>query len=220
MRIEVCGPCCSSAGRRAVGRVVFRNGGPPQSVFDYTEHLETLVRRWCERFPQLRHVDMDRVVFSVARCRSRSRKGLYASVCSLKFPGGKAGGGGRRVYRLPQVRKNGRDALYLIKFYLPRFHNLGFEDKVSTILHELFHIHPKFNGEFRMFEGRHWAHGRSEKDFERMFACLKRDILKKPDPLCELFLNCRFQALLRRFGDVCGDRVSFSWAEEKGTLLT
>ena len=53
-----------------------------------------------------------------------------------------------------------------------------------------------------------------------MFECLKRDILKNLDPFCDLFLNCRFRTLLKRFGDVCGDRLTFSRAGEKVAFLS
>jgi len=206
MNIEVCGPGCKT---KPVGRVYFRNGGI--CAFDYTGHLECLIRRWCRRYPQLGHIEMDRVVVSIAKCRSRSARGLYATISSLRFPNArsdkKTNG---RVYRWPCVKKGGREALYLIKFYLPRFHDLSLDDKVTTILHELHHIHPKFNGEFRSFPGRNWAHGGSQRKYERMFECLKRDILKRSDPFETLFLNCRFRTLLRRFGDVYGHRLSFN----------
>lgn len=212
MSIEVCGP---GGEARGIGRVQFPDGGG-HSAFDYTGHLECLIRRWCQRYRQLGHIEMDRVVLSVAKCRSKSSRGLQASISSLRFPNGRCEeNGSGRVYRCPRVKKGGREALYLIKFYLPRFHDLSVEDKVGTILHELYHIHPKFNGELRCFAGRNWAHGASHKKYEMMFKCLKRDILKRRDPFTDVFLNCKFRALLKRFGDVYADRLIFTRPVEK-----
>lgn len=203
MAIEVCSP---GRTRLTASKVVFPDGGIRCS-FSYTEHLDALIRCWSSKYHCLKHIDMDRVVLSLAKCRTTGRRGSYANITSLRFPYGsehqcRPG----YIYRWPKILKNGREALYLIKFYLPRFHNLSFEDKVATILHELHHIDPKFNGEFRNFGGRNWAHGSSQKTYEKMFESLKRDILNRPGPLCRLFLKCRFATLLKRFGDVYGDR--------------
>lgn len=207
MAIEICGP---GSKKRRSGRVCFKNGGT-STVFDYTGHLECLIRRWCRRYPALGHIDMERVVLVAAACRSRSRRGTYASIMSLRYPYGRSlKSRSGRLGKWPTVKKDGRDALYLIKFYLPRFHNLNVEEKVSTILHELFHINPKFNGEFRCFDGRNWAHGGCEAEFEKLYEPLKRDILKKRSPFRELFLGCRFPTLLKRFGDIYADRVVLS----------
>lgn len=205
MSIEVCAPGLS---RRMAAQVVFRDS-QMRCSFSYTEHLDHLIRSWTERYPQLSHIDMDRVILSVARCRSSKCKGVYANITSLRFPQGadRVERNGR-VYRWPRILKNGREALYLMRFYLPRFHDLSLEEKVATILHELHHIDPKFNGEFRKFDGRRWAHGPSQKAFEAMFASLKRDILKQPGALCDLFLDCRFATLLKRFGHIYGDRYT------------
>jgi hypothetical protein len=219
MSIEICGPGCK---RRPVGRLYFQNGGV-HCAFDYTRHLECLLRGWCRLYPQLGHIEMDRVVLAVARCRSKTTQGPCASITSLacgeKLEPAAGEGCGGQLYGWPKVRKEGREALYLVKFYLPRFHNLSLDDKVSTILHELHHIHPKFNGQFRSFGGRNWAHGNSHGELERMFECLKRDILKRIDPFCNVFLNCRFHALLKRFGDVYGDHVVLSPAEVAPAVL-
>jgi len=202
MATEVCAP---GRKRRTARLLYFRDGGK-HSSFNYTEHLDNLIGEWICRYPQLKHLDMDRVVLSLGRCRSRSYRGEYANITSLRFPyGDEPRRCGDKIYRWPTILKNGRAALYLIKFYLPRFHNLSFEDKVSTILHELHHIDPKFNGRFRNFGGRHWAHGPSQNSFERMYESLKRDIMGNPGRFCELFLHCRFSTLLKRFGDVYGD---------------
>ncbi len=217
MTIEVCGPGCRS---KRAGRLHFADGDS-HCEFDYTEHLEGLIRRWCRRYPQLGHIEMDRVVLSVAKCRSRSARGLYASVASLAFQDERVSHGTDGcMYSWPRVLKNGREALYLVKFYLPRFHNLSYENKIATILHELYHIHPRFNGEFRCFPGRNWAHGGSRTQFERMFASLKRDILKRSDPFTELFLNCRFRTLVERFGDVYGDRLYLSRSCDRPASLS
>lgn len=207
MAIVICGP---GSKKRRSSRVCFKNGGT-STVFDYTVHLECLIRRWCRCYQALGHIDLERVVLAAAACRSRSRRGTYASIMSLRYPDGRAPKHrSGRLYKWPTVKKNGRNALYLIKFYLPRFHNLTVEEKVSTILHELFHIHPRFNGEFRCFDGRNWAHGGSEAGFEKLYEPLKRDILKRSDPFREVFLGCRFPTLLKRFGDIYADRVVLS----------
>jgi len=199
-----------AAGRkpRQPGVVRFRNGGT-RCCFNYTEHLEHVIRSWCLRYPQLQHIDMDRVVVSVVRCRSR-RPGVYAAIASLRYPRGRAERAVCRTCRWPVWSKNGADCLYLLRFFLPRFHNLPVHEKVATILHELHHIHPRFNGEFRRFEGRNWAHGRSRKDFERLYSDLKSDIMEQKDSMHELFLETSFATLMRRFGDVYGLKCSSS----------
>ncbi len=218
MAIEVCAPGCK---RPTTGVTYFHDGGM-RCRFNYTEHMDHLIRCWAEQYPQLSHIDMDRVVLSLAKCRSKKCKGVYANITSLRFPCGadrlERNG---RIYRWPKILKNGHEALYLLRFYLPRFHDLAFADKVTTILHELHHIDPKFNGEFRRFDGRRWAHGSSQKSFEAMFASLQRDVMKRMDPMGELFLNCRFATLLKRVGDVYGDRyTSIAPYEERMQSVT
>jgi predicted metallopeptidase len=165
---------------------------------------------------------MDRVVLSIAKCRSQRCGGVYANIMSLRFPGGAAEvTKNGAVYRLPRIIKNGREALYLVRFYLPRFQDLPLPDKIATILHELHHIDPKFNGCFRSFGGKRWAHGRSQKTFEGMFESLQCDIMKHIDQMTDLFLNCRFTVLLQRFGDVYGDRyASITPYEDRFRVLT
>lgn len=212
MAIEVCAP---GSKKRAAGSVLFHDSGK-KCCFNYTEHLDQLIRTWCSQYPQLSHIDMDRVVLSVTRCRSRNCQGVYANITSLRFPfGPKRPPAGGQIYRWPKIVKNGCEALYLIRFYLPRFHNLPLEAKVTTILHELYHIDPKFNGEFRSFGGKRWAHGPSQKAFERMYESLTREILKASNPMCEVFLNCQFATLLKRVGDIYGDRYAFVTTREK-----
>ena len=217
MCVEVCGP--GSEGQRP-SFVHFRNGGSGCSL-NYTEHLETLIAAWCRAYPQLGHIDMDRIIVAATRCRSKSSRGVYASVTSLRS--GRSccvDRSGRRFYRWPRIRKDGREALYLLKFYLPRFHNLTLRDKVSTILHELHHIHPRCNGEFRVFPGRNWAHGPSQREFERMFEGLRRDIMKRLGPLEKYFLGCRFATLLKRYGSVYARRMRLTSAGDGAAVLS
>ena len=56
--------------------------------------------------------------------------------------------------------------LYLLRFVLPRFLDLPFDEKLITIVHELWHISPKFDGDLRRFEGRCYAHGHSRKGYD------------------------------------------------------
>ena len=52
----------------------------------------------------------------------------------------------------------GVEMLYILKFYLPRFQNEPFEEKLTTIFHELWHISSDFNGDIRRHSGRCYVH--------------------------------------------------------------
>jgi len=186
--------------------VRFRDGGSRCS-FNYTSHLEHVIRLWCSRYPQLCHIDMDRVLVSVVKCRTRLVSGTCATITSLRYPTGRASfETPAQAPQLERIFKDGREVLYLVKFFLPRFHDLPLGKKVETILHELHHVDPKFNGELRTFGGARWAHGSSQKAFEKTYETLRQEVLAHLDPLDELFLNCSFAALLRRYGDIYGQR--------------
>jgi len=160
---------------------------------------------------------MDRVVVSVVKCRSRCGNGVCATVTSLRRAGGKAHSGRRcPAPRALGIIKTEREALYLLKFFLPRFHDLSVEEKIATVLHELYHIDPKFNGELRHFNGRHWVHGPSQGAYEKAYNCLKHDILRQRDAMRELFLDCTFATLIRRFGTIYGTRCHVDAAGGQG----
>jgi len=69
------------------GTVRFRNSRR-RCRLDYTTHLECLIRLWCQRYPQLQHVDMDRVVVSLVKYRAARAGGFPASITSLRYPKG------------------------------------------------------------------------------------------------------------------------------------
>ena len=44
--------------------------------------------------------------------------------------------------------------------------NTSVEEKLSTVLHELWLISPMFNGDLRRHEGRCYAHGPSQSNYD------------------------------------------------------
>ena len=60
--------------------------------------------------------------------------GIFAKVVPLRFENGaQTTRHGRRFYRMPPLQHEGREILYLIYFYLPRFQDLGYRDKVDDL---------------------------------------------------------------------------------------
>ena len=96
------------------------------SGFDFTARARALCEDICRRLDALAHVDMQRVEVSFAQTRTASRYGMYASLTPLRFPGGREETCRRgRRWRIQKViGPDGREALYLLNFYLPRFLDL------------------------------------------------------------------------------------------------
>ena len=86
---------------------------------------------------------------------------------------------------MPRLTHEGRDILYLITLMIPRFLRLSFEQKLSTLIHELYHISESFDGDIRRFPGRNFAHGHSRSAYNRIIRTLMQRYLST-EPAAEL----------------------------------
>lgn len=136
--------------------------------FDFTMAMRRLCEDIASRLPVLRHVDLSRVAISLCQTRKNVSHGIYASLTPLRFEAGAKTTQRRgRLYRVePIVDEAGREYLYILSFYLPRFMTTTLEEKLSTVVHELWHISPEFNGDLRRHAGRCYAHGPSQRAYD------------------------------------------------------
>jgi hypothetical protein len=177
--------------------------------FDVTAALRAICADMAARLPDLAHVQMPRVAVGLRHARHREPYGVYATLTPLRFAEGREHElrRGRRYRIQPLVDATGREYLYLLSFYVPRFLDLSLEDKLSTIVHELWHIGPRFDGDLRRHEGRCYAHGRSQREYDAAMDRLAQRWLAG-DPPAHLydFLSRDFDELRAEFGGVRGDR--------------
>src|SRR6185295_10224566 len=106
----------------------------------------------------------------------------------------------KRRYRMPVLRHEGRDYLYILYFMLPRFHEeQDYHEKLATIIHELYHISPHFNGDIRRFPGKNFAHGHSREVYHAAMRKLAdRYLATSPRAHEHEFLKVSFKDLLAR----------------------
>lgn len=179
--------------------------------FDFTLHMRRLCVDVAGRLSEFRHVDMSRVAVCFVQTRKRARHGLWATLTPMRFPGGtlyeRRGGGVYTCQRLFDA--GGREMLYILNFYLPRFTNIGFRDKLVTVFHELWHISPDFDGDLRRHPGRCYAHTRSQGDYDRrMGEFVDQWLALSPPGELYRFLRLRYWQLQRRYGRVRGTTVA------------
>jgi predicted metallopeptidase len=188
----------------------FHRRDPPAPGFDFTSLMRLVCDDMAARLEQLRHVDMSRVAVSFSQTRKAGSQGMFAAVTPLRFSGGQmhAVRRGRRwgIQRLYDA--DGREMLYILNFYLPRFLDLPFREKLTTVVHELWHIGPKFDGDVRRLGGRCFAHGSSQKQYDaHSEALLDRWLSLGPPASLYDFLRLNFRDLTARHGRVFGRRV-------------
>lgn len=188
---------------------------PPRNVARHGFNFTQAIRRVCHRITtesdEMRHIDLKQVAISVARSRKLGRHGLWASLTPLRFQAGarEAVRHNRRVTCQRVLDENGNEMLYLLNFYLPRFMDLTFDEKITTIFHELWHVSPQFDGDVRRFPGRCFAHSPSEKAYDAAVSRMTQKWLQttqSAEPLA--FLQLSFAELQSQFGTVFGSRFS------------
>ena len=181
----------------------------PRLAFDFTHSMRRLCADIAARSPEFRYVDVSRVAFNICQTRRDVSHGMYASLTPLRF----AHGAEQKVVRgvswtvEPLKDELGRDYLYLLSFYLPRFQNTSLEEKLITVFHELWHIAPEFNGDLRRHAGRCYAHGPSRESYDAQMKRLAQSwlALDPPSHLYE-FLSLSFSELVAEYGSIRGQR--------------
>ena len=172
------------------------------------------MRRLCvdvtSRLPELGHVRMERVAIRFCQARKAVRHGVQASLTPLRFEQGSLYSRRRgQTWTIePLYDAAGREMLYLLSFYLPRFLERSLEEKLSTVVHELWHIGPRFDGDLRRHPGRCYAHSHSQKQYDALIDQLTACWLAL-DPPGDLygFLRYRFDELQRAHGAVFGQQI-------------
>jgi hypothetical protein len=178
--------------------------------FDFTGHMRLLCEDIAQRLPALGHIDMDRVAVSFAQARKRVRHGLYATLTPMRFEGGSLTTRRRsRQYTVQRLyAADGREMLYILSFYLPRFLDETFREKLITVFHELWHVSPNFDGDIRRHAGRCHVHTQSQREYDaRMGELADQWLALGPPPSLYAFLREDFDTLYRRHGGVHGVKV-------------
>ncbi len=167
----------------------------PIPVLDLSAHLTALAAELVGRIPELGHIDLQRVLFAVSRSRAEGLHGVYARISPLAFAGGakewsRRRGRYRETFRLPTLMHQGREIRYVITVLVPRFLRLSFDQKLQTLIHELYHISEACDGDIRRFPGRNFAHGSSRHAYNKKVAAMtERFLAAGPDPTFLKFLH-------------------------------
>lgn len=178
--------------------------------FDFCIAMQRLCTDICHRHAEFQHVRMHEVAVTFAQTRSPVEWGIQAKLTPMRFAGGATWEKrGRRIWTVQRVFSHGREMLYILTFYLPRFLNLSFEEKLVTVFHELYHIGPQFDGDIRRFDGACYMHTSSQKAYDRQMEVFVREYLRtKPDDRLFSFLRYDFRDLQSCFGNVVGLRIN------------
>jgi hypothetical protein len=172
------------------------------------------MRRLCAdlttRLSELGHVDIHRVAIRFCQARKAVRHGLHASLTPMRFEEGRLycrrRGRDWTLQRLYDAR--GREMLYLLSFYLPRFLERPFEEKLTTVIHELWHISPRFDGDLRRHPGRCYAHSHSQKQYDALMGQLASKWLSLDPPHgTYAFLRFDFRQLELECGPIFGQTI-------------
>ena len=131
-------------------------------MINYTQHIERVCIDICQKVPQLRHIDPTRIAYSVAYGRKNARFRRVAAMVGCKpKPGSLAEQLGIKSQRLKTP--SNKIAVYMMRIYFPCFFKESFEQKIDTLIHELWHIGEKFDGRLRA-NGSHYDGYQDEVD--------------------------------------------------------
>jgi hypothetical protein len=168
-------------------------------TLSFNDEIRKYLQQICFVLPEFSHIDLSRVIVNTTAAKSNKRHGILAYVTPLKYKDGSdifIRQRRNRTYRfqIDPFYKDGKEILYIINFLIPRFMHLSKENKIKTILHELYHISPLFNGDFRRFEGYSKIHGQSLEHYDKLIEGIyKRFLYAFPNFLEKRFFEDRYE---------------------------
>lgn len=180
-----------------------------KAPFNFTAAMRLVCDDVVQNVPEFSHIRMPDVAVCFAQARRRVRHGLQAKLTPMRFENGARQGivRGQR-WTVQRVILDGREMLYLLTFYLPRFFDHPLREKLVTVFHELYHISPSFDGDIRRFGGHYHVHTHSQREYdEHMGVLVDRYLRKTRRPRVLEFLDDSFEGLKGRHGEIIGLRV-------------
>ena len=175
-------------------------------AYNLTDDVSLLVHLLVRRVERLSHIKPGQILHGVSQARTRSRYGVYAQCHGLRFKHGKRETPTRdgHVWQWPIIKVRGQEILYYITYFLPRFLDQPPRERLHTLLHELYHISPKFNGDLRRFPGRNEFHG---YNYDITIDSLLEEAQPHIDAERFPFLVHGFDELAERHGGVVGSKL-------------
>jgi hypothetical protein len=177
-----------------------------RKAYNLTDDVSLLVHLLAKRVPALAHIRPGQLLHGISQARTRSRYGVYAQCHGLRFKHGRREHRTRDgfAWQWPIIKVRGQEILYYVTYFLPRFLDQPPRDRLHTLLHELYHISPRFNGDLRRFPGRNEFHGGG---FDRLVDEVLEQALPHVDATHFPFLVHSFDELVARFGGVVGNKL-------------
>jgi hypothetical protein len=204
-------------------------------MLNYTDLLTRLMADVIQRVPALSFIDMDDVLVFARFGRSWASGPLATCHCLTLPPSEpgyyfwrdrESGAITRRsepfVMRSPVVTVSGRPVKYLISIALPRFCDQSLAHsrkarfyrraddlwiaKLDTVIHELYHIAPDYDGIRRIDrgDGTFFAEYHGGRFLEEVAEMVGVYLDSRPDPLIYGFLRHNFDTLESGFGGILG----------------
>src|SRR5659263_56819 len=177
--------------------------------FDFTGNMTLLVDDIIKTHPFFKHIKIRNILIAISPSNG-NKNGVVAKLRPMLFEGGSRTKTVRGIeYAAPEVMINGTNILYIVYFHLPRFLNHGDQKaKLATVLHELHHISPLFNGDIRRYSGQNYAHGNSRKEFDSLVSIYTDEYIHATaHPELSIFLKYKYNELKRKYGAIYGDMI-------------
>ncbi len=177
--------------------------------FDFTGNMALLVQDIVKTHPSFSHIVLNKILIAISPSNG-SRSGVVAKLRPMRFEGGSNTKTVRCIqYVAPEININGNSILYIVYFHIPRFLNHSdHKNKLATVLHELYHISPLFNGDVRRFSGKNYAHGSSRKRYDDIINKFTSEYINSTNyPELSTFLKYKYSELRRRHGAIYGDMI-------------
>ncbi|MBM3996338.1 MAG: hypothetical protein FJ303_19625 [Planctomycetes bacterium] len=182
------------------------NGHAADGPFDFGVAVQRLIADIAVRCVEFQHIDVSRILVTVAQARGSGRHGLQARVTPLRFANGAMTRQRRGVpYHIQRYFLGDVEFLYVMTFLLPRFLEQDFDAKLVTLFHELYHIGPAFDGDLRRHAGRYHHHSHCKRNYdEAMVHHARQYLASRPNPSFHAFLRLNFAQLEARHGSIVG----------------
>ena len=179
------------------------------SPFNFSRAMAALCEDITLRLGEFAHIDMDRIAVTFAQARRRVSWGLQAKLTPMRFEYGNLSTWRHgREWTVQRLFQDDREMLYILTFYLPRFQDQTFREKMITVLHELYHISPNFNGDIRRMPGRYHVHSHSQREYDQqMEVYVDQYLSMNPPKELYQFLRKKFRTLQRHHNGVVGVQI-------------